>query len=298
MKIAVLMSTYNGSKFLDEQLKSLAMQTMSRDMTIYIRDDGSSDDTFGIIDRWKSQINIKLYRESKVGPARSFWGLLTKKEIIADYFLFCDQDDVWHKNKVERQIAVLNEKTCLSFCNCRLIDHFARIVEKKRLEKEPDFSVPRLFVSGVTQGCSMAFTAELRDFIIEKNPQCIPMHDIILMLYAKTYGEIAYIAEPLFDYRVHENNVVAKTNKTFIKRIMTTHWNWKNSSRNSMSAVAKELLKNGKYIAEEDAEYLKAMSKYKNSVKYVWQVMFDSRIKCCVKKELRSYRIRLLLRLL
>ena len=58
MKIAVLMSTYNGEKYLDEQLESLAKQTVADKMTLYIRDDGSTDRTFDIIEKWKSKINI------------------------------------------------------------------------------------------------------------------------------------------------------------------------------------------------------------------------------------------------
>ena len=65
MKIAVLMSTYNGHSYLNEQLKSLAQQTVAEDVTVYIRDDGSTDDTFKIIEKWKTRMDIVLYKESK-----------------------------------------------------------------------------------------------------------------------------------------------------------------------------------------------------------------------------------------
>ena len=76
MKIAVLMSTYNGHKYLDKQLKSIAEQTVVNHLTLYIRDDGSKDDTFDIIDKWKNKINIVLYKEKNAGPANEFWQLL------------------------------------------------------------------------------------------------------------------------------------------------------------------------------------------------------------------------------
>ena len=65
MNIAVLMSTYNGHSYLNEQLKSLAQQTVAEDVTVYIRDDGSTDDTFKIIEKWKTRMAIVLYKESK-----------------------------------------------------------------------------------------------------------------------------------------------------------------------------------------------------------------------------------------
>lgn len=88
MKIAVLMSTYNGHKYLDKQLKSIAEQTVVNHLTLYIRDDGSKDDTFDIIDKWKNKINIVLYKEKNAGPAMSFWQLLMKSEVKADYYAF------------------------------------------------------------------------------------------------------------------------------------------------------------------------------------------------------------------
>ena len=98
------MSTYNGHKYLDKQLKSIAEQTVVNHLTLYIRDDGSKDDTFDIIDKWKNKINIVLYKEKNAGPAMSFWQLLMKSEVKADYYAFCDQDDVWDKDKIEKGI--------------------------------------------------------------------------------------------------------------------------------------------------------------------------------------------------
>ena len=96
MKIAVLMSTYNGQKYLDEQLMSIADQTFSKMMTLYIRDDGSTDNTLKIIEKWKKKIDIVFFQGENVGPARSFWKLLMNSEIQADYYAFCDQDDIWN----------------------------------------------------------------------------------------------------------------------------------------------------------------------------------------------------------
>jgi glycosyltransferase involved in cell wall biosynthesis len=298
MKIAVLMSTYNGSKYLDEQLDSIARQTVIGDVTVYIRDDGSTDATIEIIKKWEQKMRIVLYIEKNAGPAKSFWYLIKKKAIIADYYFFCDQDDIWDDNKIETQIRELYKNVCLSVCNCRLINGQGYIVEKERLSKAPIINIPTLFVGGVSQGCSMAFTKDLKDFILEKNPQCIPMHDIVVFLYALSYGCIKWIQTPLFSYRVHEANVVAKNNKGFIKRVKTTYWNWKNSSKHSMATVAWELLKKGKCFSDEDISYLIAMSNYQNSIKNKLKILNIRNKTDKSKKAIRSYTIRVIFNLL
>lgn len=88
----------------------------------YKIDDGSTDDTFGIISKWKSEIPIVLYKEKNAGPAMSFWNLLKKTEISADYYAFCDQDDIWDNDKLEVGIKHLHDDTHFYACNCRIID--------------------------------------------------------------------------------------------------------------------------------------------------------------------------------
>lgn len=292
MKIAILMSTYNGHKYLSQQLKSLAEQTVADNITVYIRDDGSSDDTFDIIDKWKEKLRIVLYKMNNAGPAMSFWQLLMNPEIQADYYAFCDQDDIWDNDKLETAIEQLHDDTHFYACNCRIIDENGKVIQKKRVNKKLEINIPRLFVCGCTQGCSMVFTDSLRQYLMKLDIQCIPMHDIVVMLYALEYGEICWDQTPHFSYRVHENNVVAKNNKSFAKKIQTTYWNWKNSSKNSMSEVAKEMLKNIQGLRESDKIFLRKMSDYKknklyliNSYKYI----------DIGKKELRSFKIRIIL---
>ena len=263
MRIAVLMSTYNGHEFLDKQLKSITEQTVAKDIILYIRDDGSCDDTFDIIKRWERKINIVLYKEKNVGPALSFWNLLMNKDICADYYAFCDQDDIWDRDKLERGINKLNGDIHLYACNCRIIDQKDRIIKTKRVTNELDISMKRLFIAGCTQGCSMMFTGELCKYIRTLKLQCVPMHDIVLMLYARFYGNLFWDATPRFSYREHSQNVVAKNNKSFYKRVKTTLWNWKNSKNNSMSEVAKEILKNISDLSEEELRFLRYVSEYK-----------------------------------
>ena len=292
MKIAVLMSTYNGHEYLDKQLKSIAEQTVVKDTTLYIRDDGSVDNTLEIIRKWESKINIVLYKEKNVGPALSFWNLLMNKDICADYYAFCDQDDVWDKDKLENGVKKLNKSCHLYICNCRIVDEKDQIIKIKRITDELDIDIQRLFISGVTQGCSMMFTDELCTYIRKLKLQCIPMHDIILMLYASYFGGVFWDPTPRFSYREHSNNVVAKNNKPFYKKMKTTLWNWKNSKKNSMSEVAAEMLKNIDELPDRDYRFLEYTSEYRKHKFWLIKNVRNNKIDSAV---VRSYQIRILI---
>lgn len=261
-------------------------------MTVYIRDDNSTDNTFDIIERWKQKMDIVLYKGNNVGPAMSFWKLLTSPQIQADYYAFCDQDDVWDKDKLEVAIHKLQGSTHFYACNCRIIDENGTTVKALRVTEAPQICIERLFVSGCTQGCSMVFTDALRKYIERKNIQCIPMHDIILILYATQFGEIYWDQKPHFGYRVHSHNVVAKNGKPKLQQIKTTIWNWKNSSKNSMAKVAAEMLTNIPDLSEKDRTFLERISKYKKNrfwlIKNINQYDTSS-------NAIRSFKIRILI---
>ncbi len=293
MRIAILMSTYNGEKYLSEQLESIARQTVVNQITVYIRDDGSYDNTDKIVESYRDKMEIVLYKEANQGPARSFWTLLCK-DIEADYYLFCDQDDIWDSDKVERSIERLKNGACLVACNCRIIDSNGNVVQEKRLDNVPVISIPRIFVAGFTQGCSMAFVKEVRDYVIKCGLKCIPMHDVIVLLYALSLGKVEWIDKPLFSYRIHGSNVVAKNN-SIKKRIKTTVWNWKNSACYSMSDVAWELLQYGMVLSDEDVTFLRTVSYYRESFRNKLALLFLEDIKGIESGSLRSFRIRLLM---
>lgn len=118
-KVNILLSTYNGEKYLSEQLDSLLQQTY-RNIVIYVRDDGSNDHTLQILEKYQTRCNkeqgggpqIVILQENKpvnLGYMESFWTLLRMCE-KADYYAFCDQDDVWLPNKVERGVAAMEKE--------------------------------------------------------------------------------------------------------------------------------------------------------------------------------------------
>lgn len=297
MEIAVLMSTYNGQKYLERQLQSLAEQTVAKNVTIYVRDDNSTDNTIEIIQKWKRRLRIVLYSGENVGPAKSFWDLLMDCKIKADYYAFCDQDDVWDSDKLEMGLNTLKEDTHLYVCNCRVINENEKIIMEKRTKGMPNLTLKSIFMGGCPQGCSMLFTEALRNYLCNCSINCVPMHDIIVILYALTFGKIYWDETPRFGYRVHENNVVAQNNKTKISKLKTKVWNWKNSSQNSMAIVSKDLLINAKCLSEDEKMYLQKICKYKNSILVKNNLIWDSELKKINSKSARSYRMKILLNL-
>ncbi len=298
MEIAVLLSSYNGRRFLPEQLESLANQTVAGNITVYIRNDGSDDDCADILAYWSNKVRIRQMSGQNLGPAQSFWKLFCDESIQADYYAFCDQDDVWDADKLERAVAALTGDKHLYCCNCRLIDAEGRLLQAYNQTGTPVITLPRLFVSGVAQGCAMVFTHALRQFIRTAAPKCIPMHDIVVMLYALGFGEIVWDEIPRFGYRVHGSNMVAKNNKSLVQKLRTVYWNWKNSSKNSMGTVAAEMLQKARGLSPEDVRYLTWMSCYRKSLSAKWKLLIYNGTRCALSREKRSYYLRILLNLL
>ncbi len=300
MKIAVLMSTYNGHKFLDKQLKSIAEQTLIDSLELYIRDDGSSDDTFEIIDGWKEKIDIVLFKGENIGPAKSFWMLLMDTNIQADYYAFCDQDDIWDRDKLEKAIKKLNkliDVPSLWCSNCRLIDADDNIVDHSMNKNEPTFDIPSQFVCGTTQGCAIVFNDKLRKKILDKQFSGKPMHDFVVLTNAIVIGEIVYDQVPTFSYRIHGNNVVAKSGKSIIARINASFRRWfSKEHRFEFSKYAKELMEKYKADIECDSQiFLKKILKSSKSIKAKKWLIKHSKGKTNNTSALKSFRLRVLL---
>ena len=106
-KVAVIMSTYNGEKFIREQLDSILNQSY-KNIELIVRDDGSKDKTVEIVKEYQAKHkNIKLFEGQNLGFVKSFFELLKLAE--ADYYAYADQDDIWIENKIELAVNSLNK---------------------------------------------------------------------------------------------------------------------------------------------------------------------------------------------
>lgn len=220
MRIAILLATYNGEKYLSEQLLSLYNQTYS-DWTLYIADDGSTDGTIGIVREFSQRYdNIVFHQNSEgKGALRNFMDLLAETE--ADYYMFCDQDDVWLPHKVETTLRKMREteadhknRPVLTCSDLRVVDKNLQTIAPSYWQMSdtlPDLIATNFNYLGVhffATGCTMMINAAAKR-IAFPYPPCAFMHDAwLVMSTMKAHGAFGIIREQLMLYRQHESNVL------------------------------------------------------------------------------------------
>ena len=230
--ITVLISTYNGEKYLSEQIKSLLGQK-NVELQIFVRDDGSTDGTTGLLNDYKEQGILDWYQGTNLKSARSFLELLMNAP-ESEYYAFCDQDDVWNEDKLERAVAAI-EKKRLSVAKGKPILYCSNYqLVNSELERLPDnqhvttTSFSEAIVSSCCTGCTVVFTNELRKLLDRNSPKYIVMHDDWAHKVCLAVGGVViYDNEKTLKYRQHGNNVDGGVHNTqskiygILKRIKT-----------------------------------------------------------------------------
>lgn len=240
--IAILLSTYNGSKYLREQLNSIIDQTIT-DWVLYIRDDGSTDETMSIIKEYVSlYTNVSYIGDSdNLGSARSFMKLL--ESVDADYYMFCDQDDVWLPTKIEISLMEMEKQEVLHPHNIPILISTNLVIVDKNLNiisnsfwEYSKFDVnlilqQYLCITNFITGCTTFFNKRAKEVSIQSSYENIIMHDywIGLCVYANG-GVIMPIDTPTIYYRQHENNVLGAGKESerpsLIKKIISIKKNY------------------------------------------------------------------------
>lgn len=213
--LSIALCTYNGSKFLREQLQSLADQTL-KPFEVVICDDCSSDNTVSIIQEFSDVLNIKIFvNDFSLKVTKNFEKAISL--CSGDIILMCDQDDSWHPDKLAKiQIYFQENPSKLAvFCDADLVDesglslgkNFWSIVRfhEPQIEQFKDGNAVEILLAGNrSAGCMMAFRKELINIIIPF-PTHIPLmiHDNWITIVAAMLGEIGLIEEQLNSYRQH-----------------------------------------------------------------------------------------------
>jgi glycosyltransferase involved in cell wall biosynthesis len=222
--IDVLMATYNGGKYVKEQIESILNQSYE-DFRLIISDDCSTDETCKIIKELrKKDKRIILFEQSlNLGVVKNFEFLL--EQVTSDYFMFCDQDDIWDKEKIKKSLEKLEQEDAdLVYTDLRIIDENENVVfdsywKQKgfanKIKKYNNFE--SLFLNNYITGCTMLVKSK---FINQTKPHILPLpngnkyvlHDYWVALIVAEQGKLAYVEEPLINYRQHElNQVGSKT---------------------------------------------------------------------------------------
>lgn len=259
--IAVLMSTYNGEDYLAQQIESIQKQSYE-DWRLFIRDDGSSDDTVKIIEEYqKKDRRIRLINQGhikNIGVVRSFFELL--ENVDADFYMFSDQDDYWLPNKIKVTLEEMLEynfdlPNCV-YTNLQIVDK--NLNGEERLLKCNWQSFTNVLFTNNVYGCTMMINNSLKRMVNFKqiDYQRIYMHDWWLALIAAEFGNLRFIDKATILYRQHGSNQVGATNKSIsslLKRVFN-HERDRKAMRRSVN-FAIEFLKeygNNKNLIDEN----------------------------------------------
>lgn len=215
-KYDIILASYNGSKYIKEQVDSILASIKFCDIAIInqliITDDNSTDNTEKIIrENYSNHPFIGFYRnELGSGVINNFQNGLNKS--TARYIFLCDQDDIWHIDKIQRTMHAFfqTENSQLPFLiitNVNLVDEKLKFIGKAHdfLPSDPQNPVKTAYRS-YGQGCSMAFNKSLMNKVGSISSAAV-MHDWWILLIASNFGIVKYIETPLLDYRQHDNNV-------------------------------------------------------------------------------------------
>lgn len=213
MTIDILLSTYNGARFVDAQIESLLFQSY-KDIHLIIRDDGSKDETPQKLLHWK-QLHpdlIELHLESNVGVIESFNKLAALSK--GPYLAFCDQDDIWLPHKLESCMQLMDQtKPCLVHSDLKVVDSNLREIhpsfwDYSYLSGDAKYATfNRLLGQNVVTGCTTLLNRELAALAFPVPKEAI-MHDWWLALAASCFGKVTASQEQLIHYRQHGNNTV------------------------------------------------------------------------------------------
>lgn len=208
-KVVILMSTYNGEKYIKEQIDSVLNQTY-KNIEIYVRDDGSKDGTIQILQNYEEQGEIHFIKGENVGVVKSFYECLKKGFESGDIFAYCDQDDKWHKDKIERAVKFLNEENqdipLLYFSEFNYCDESLNFLNKSKLNKK-GASFQNSIVECISFGISEVFNKSLAKKILDSTPDDICFHDWWAYMIANGLGKVIYDDEATVEYRRTGNNV-------------------------------------------------------------------------------------------
>jgi glycosyltransferase involved in cell wall biosynthesis len=220
---SVVICTYNGEKFLREQLDSVLNQSVQAN-EILVVDDNSTDATFDILKTYVERFpQLKIHRNEKnLGVIKNFE--LALQLSTGDYIFIADQDDLWHPDKIEsferliRKNRITPEDVCLVFSDLEVInsdrnqisDSFWKLNDF-RFSEDPSELFANILFRNFVPGCSSMITKGLRN-IARPFPRRISMHDHWLCLVAVAFGRVYRMPESLMKYRQHDQNVVGARN--------------------------------------------------------------------------------------
>ena len=213
--VAILLATFNGSRFLASQLESLESQT-HQNWFLIASDDGSSDSTLKILkeyqERWP-QGKLAIRSGPQQGYCKNFLSMACDKSIVADFYAFCDQDDVWFPEKLTVAIKNINknQEDGVPYVYCGRTTYVDK--KLKKVGCSPLFAFPRTFrnalIQSIAGGNTMVFNQKTKDLLEKVGVVEHPSHDWwVYQLASGAGGDVFYDPNPQILYRQHKGALV------------------------------------------------------------------------------------------
>lgn len=269
-RVAVLLSTYNGEKYVEQQIDSI-MQQDYNDIELYIRDDNSRDSTREILQKLDNNSDsIHFINKSNItnlGVTGSFFNLLMN--VDADYYMFCDQDDVWMENKVSKtldRMLHVEKPTIptLVHTNLLLVNNDLKVIGDHIWGTHPSVDIRDLIFTNNAAGCTMMINNVMKEEI-KKDLDLVSdmfMHDWWIVLIASGFGINEFMEDSTMYYRQHQGNVVGGMDGVTarIHRISQIKVEVKRSSK-ILKQINAFYSRHKDDLSLKDAEYLKQYTK-------------------------------------
>lgn len=220
-RIVVMMSSYNGEKYIKEQIDSILTQE-GCEISLRVRDDGSKDSTIAILEEYAESKKLTWFTGTNLNFAKSFMTLLSTCSDEYDFYAFSDQDDVWKKDKLAAAIEHLRgiAEPALYCCNAELVDEKLNGLGAYCNSYVLKPSLPGVILGGGIQGATIVMNRRLAEFFIARPvPEYITMHDYYVSSVCLSLGgKIIYDETPYLLYRQHGGNAIG-LEKGFMKTL-------------------------------------------------------------------------------
>ncbi len=238
-KVAILIATYNGEKYLQKQLESLFSQS-GCEVEVIVNDDGSVDGTAHILKEYQNLGLIKEILHTKnVGPSLAFFNLLLHSSGY-EYLALCDQDDIWDEDKIEVSISELGTSSpAISISDRRYIDDQDSVVGFSRKISKP-LSLRNALVENVAYGNTIVMNSKARSLVVRSAPIGVDLDHWIYMVIS-AIGQVNHIPKPLVSYRLHGSNHVGTSRLKAIFVFRQSSRKIRRSAQKLLSGYSEEL---------------------------------------------------------
>lgn len=278
--VQVLLSTYNGEKYVSDQIDSILKQSY-HNIKLLVRDDGSTDNTVEILQFYRDQypLNFQYYSGKNIGIVKSYLELLNRADGTCEYFCFCDQDDIWLPDKVARALDILQPCHTIPAMVCTSTHVTDESLRPLNIWPKPPSRGPS-FYNAMVQNIAVGATVTLNQYawriISGKSvrPENIQMHDWWAYLCVSAFGKVFFDSKPSILYRQHGNNSVG--GETTFHKMLKRKWNSykRHKGKRLLHKQAEEFFRTYGELLDEDKReqlllFLKERETFKSRIAYL-----------------------------